>query len=41
MAKKRVEEMPNLENIRIDTTPVEQVQKPLMQATEEPEPQRH
>lgn len=43
MAKKRVEEeMPNLENIKLDTTPVEQVQRPLMQAeTEGPEPKRH
>lgn len=42
MAKKRVEEgMPNLENIRIDTTPVEHPQMmPQMQQAEEPEPKR-
>ena len=42
MAKKRVEEgMPNLENIRIDTTPVEHPQvMPQMQQDEEPEPKR-
>lgn len=43
MAKKRVEEeelMPNLDNIRIDTTPVEHMQVPQMQAVEELEPKR-
>ena len=40
MGKKRVEEeMPNLENIRIDTTPIEQVQVvPQVQVKEEPAP---
>ena len=43
MGKKRVEEeMPNLENIRIDTTPVEQVQVvPQVQVKEEPAPRHY
>ena len=43
MGKKRVEEeMPNLENIRIDTTPIEQVQVvPQVQVMEEPAPRHY